>query len=244
MERVIIITGIKRIGDRIARHLLGQGYSLTVVYKGSQAQADHLKEIGKDRVLPIKADLYEESACIEVVRKTHNTFGRIDGFIHLASPYMPIEVEEVSTSDLEFYMRPITYAFFLISKEAYPYMMRNPGSVKGRIIAFGDWAISHTPYRHYSPYFIAKGALHSAVKTLAKEFSPHVLVNCIAPGPVMIPEGMEKNKWERILSGTPLKREVSIEDILSLTDFLLRAESITGEIIHLDSGRHIAGSGS
>jgi len=62
-------------------------------------------------------------------------------------------------------------------------MLRNNGHVKGRIIAFGDWAVINTPYKNYVSYFISKGALHTAVKVLAKELAPHILVNCIALGP-------------------------------------------------------------
>ncbi len=243
MGKAFIITGIKRIGKEIALHLLKRGHSVSVVYRGSESQAKEIKEEGGDRVLDIKADLTEESSYKEIVNQTFGKFGRIDGFIHLASPYSPIEIGHVNPQSLNSYMKPITYAFTMISIEAYEYMLKNESTVKGRIVAFGEWAVTSTPYRHYAPYFIAKGALHSAVKVLAKEFAPHVLVNCIAPGPVLIPEGMEREKWEGILGRTPLRKAVSMRDILALTDFLLETESMTGEVIHLDGGRHIAGSG-
>jgi len=69
-------------------------------------------------------------------------------------------------------------------------MLLNSGRVRGRIIAFGDWAVEHTPYRDYCAYFISKGALHTAVRVLAREFAPDVLVNCIALGPTLKAEGL------------------------------------------------------
>ncbi len=243
MAETLIVTGVKRIGKEVCKHLLGRGYNLAVVYRSSEEQVRELKEVGEDRVLGIRADLTEGSSYSRVVEETVERFGRIDGFVHLASPYERINLEDTDISDIESHMRPITYAFFGISKEAYKVMRKNKGAVKGRIVAFGDWAVERTPYKNYSAYFIAKGALHTAVRVLAKEFAPEVIVNCIALGPVLIPEGMDRQKWERILARTPLKREVSMEDVVTLTEFLLRAESITGEVICLDGGRHIAGSG-
>ncbi|MEN3033550.1 MAG: dehydrogenase, partial [Aquificaceae bacterium] len=68
-----------------------------------------------------------------------------------------------------------------------------------------------------------------------------ILVNAIALGPVLKPEHFGQELWESYILKTPLKREVSIEDILELSLFLLRVNSMTGEIINLDSGRHVCG---
>jgi len=169
--------------------------------------------------------------------------GRIDALVHLASPYLRTPVETLTEEAVQEHFRPIAQAFLLLSKEAYGKMKLNEGSVKGRILAFGDWAVECTPYRNYSAYFVAKGALHTAVKVLAKEFAPDVLVNCIALGPTLKAEDLTDEEWERILRNTPLRREVSLSDVVRLAEYLLETESVTGEIVNLDSGRHIAGSG-
>ena len=238
MEKVAIITGVRRIGKFIAKELLKEGYKLAVVYRTSEEVVRELSNFGE--VLPLKTDLcgnYES-----IVEKTYERFGRIDAFIHLASPYQRKSIEETSSEDFYFHMKPIAEAFFFISKFSYKYMLENEGSVKGRIIAFGDWAVE-CPYKNFSAYFVSKGALHTAVKVLAKEFAPYVLVNCIALGPVLKAEEYTQEEWEKILKRTPLKREVPIKDIVNLVKYLLEAEGITGEIIRLDGGRHLAGSG-
>ncbi|RLJ70153.1 NAD(P)-dependent dehydrogenase (short-subunit alcohol dehydrogenase family) [Hydrogenivirga caldilitoris] len=246
MEKVALVTGVRRIGQRIAFELLKSGYDLSIVYRSSE---DSVKEVLKEgdrrgrRVLAIRADLGDPQSYERVVKETVNSLSRIDAFLHLASPYRRTPIEELTRGDLYEHFTPIAEAFLFLSKLCYREMLRNEGEIKGRIVAFGDWAVEHTPYRGYSSYFIAKGALHTAVKVLAKEFAPHVLVNGIAPGPVMKPEDMDSGSWKRILSKTPLKREVSLRDVLSITLFFLTTESVTGEIVKVDSGRHLAGSG-
>ncbi len=246
-EKVALITGVRRIGSEIAKNLLERGYHLSVIYRSSEEEAQKLEEFGRRsgrKVLLIKGDLSEEAFCLEAVRRTLKDLGRVDAFVHLASPYFRTPVETLSEEEIQDHFKPIAQAFLILSKEIYKGMLSNEGEIKGRIVAFGDWAADHTPYRDFAAYFVAKGALHTAVKVLAKEFAPHVLVNCIALGPVIKPWDMEEEMWKRILRNTPLKREVPIRDITNLVIYLLEVEGITGEIIRVDSGRHIAGSGT
>lgn len=238
--KVLLITGIRRIGYELAKELLKEGYSLAVVYKTSKDKAESLKEFGE--VLPIQADLSEPKEWDKIVEESVKFFGRVDGFIHLASPYFPKDILELDVKDFYTFLSPIAEAFFFISQKLYPIFLQNKDQVKGRIIAFGDWAIE-CPYRNYSAYFVAKGALHTAVKVLAKEFAPHVLVNGIAPGPVLKAENYTDEEWKKILDKTPLKREVPISDIVNVVKYLLNAGGITGEIIKLDGGRHLSGTG-
>ena len=242
-----MITGIKRVGLEIARALLERGYNLSVIYRSSEKEALKIDEVGRElgrKVLLLNGDLSDEEFCGKAVERTFQNMGRIDALLHLASPYFKTPVETLSEESIQEHFKPIAQAFVLLSKEAYRRMVSNKGRVKGRIVAFGDWAVECTPYRNYTAYFVAKGALHTAVKVLAKEFAPHVLVNCIALGPTLKAEELSDEEWERILRNTPLKREVSLSDVVNLTVFLLEAESLTGEIVNLDSGRHIAGSGT
>ena len=236
----LIITGVRRIGYEVAKELLKEGYRLAVVYKTSKERAESLREFGE--ALPIQADLTIPDTWDFIVEESVKHFGEIHGFIHLASPYARKGVLETKREDFYEHFVPIAEAFFFISQRLYPVFMKNEGNIKGRIIAFGDWAID-CPYRDYSAYFVAKGALHTAVKVLAKEFAPHILVNCIAPGPVLKAENYTDEQWEKILKRTPLRREVPLKDVVNAVKYLLSVEGITGEIIRLDGGRHLAGTG-
>ena len=68
-----------------------------------------------------------------------------------------------------------------------------------------------------------------------------ILVNTIAPGPTVRPPDITEEDWAAtVVSRTPLRRESSVDDIVELAVTLLRSDTITGEVIRVDSGRHIA----
>lgn len=239
--RRAIITGIRRIGYEVAKSLLEDGWVVGLLYKSSEDVVKKLREQFGERVHAIKADLSVWHECQRATVDLIEDMEGVDAFLHLASPYEPTPLHNLKEEDVDLHFRPIAQAFLVMSKEVYPFMLKNQSTVKGRIVAFGDWATNTTPYRNYSAYFLAKGAMHTAVKVLAKEFAPHVLVNSIALGPTVKPQDFSEEKWQEYINKTPLKRAVSINDVIKLTKFLLEVESMTGEIIMLDSGRHVAG---
>jgi NAD(P)-dependent dehydrogenase (short-subunit alcohol dehydrogenase family) len=80
-------------------------------------------------------------------------------------------------------------------------------------------------------------------RAFAVELAEHgILVNAIAPGPTMRPPEISERVWEEnVLAQAPLRRESTPEDIAEVLVGLLRTESVTGETIRVDSGRHLAG---
>ena len=236
-----IITGTRRIGYEIARSLLKKGWLVGVVYKSSEEVYKKLSQEFDGKVFGIRADLGQWEEAERVVKQLVEKLEGLDGLVHLASPYEPTALQNLREEDIRLHFNPIAQAFIVMCKEAFPIMLRNSGDIKGRIVAFGDWATNTTPYRNYSAYFLAKGALHTAVKVLAKELAPYVLVNAIALGPTVKPPDLTQEKWEEYIEKTPLRREVSMKDVIGLTEYLLDVESMTGNIIFLDSGRHVAG---
>lgn len=240
MKRAII-TGVRRVGYEVAKGLLEEGWHVGLVYKSSARVAQSLEKEFPGRVVSTRADLSSWEEACRAMEELLRALGGLEAFLHLSSPYEPTPIEELREEHIELHFKPIAQAFLVMSREAYLRMLRNQGQIKGRIVAFGDWATNTTPYRNYSAYFLAKGALHTAVKVLAKEFAPHVLVNAIALGPTLKPPDIPDSKWEEYINKTPLKRPVSLQDVVKLSKYLLEVESMTGEIICLDSGRHVAG---
>jgi pteridine reductase len=251
MSKVAIITGVRRIGFYIAQFLLSQGYNLAVLYRSSLDRVDDLKEYAErsdKEVLPFKVDLSKTETYTGVPKKVFKHFGRIDVLLNIASPFGAKKVFETSEEDIDFYHSVIVKAPYLLSLESAKYMLKNNGSVKGRIINFGDWStVVGNPYKNFAPYLVAKGGLDTLTKVFAVEFAPDILVNEIALGPVLPPmmEDKEKtNHWRNYIeSKTLLRKPVGIEDILSAVDFFLKAKSVTGEILILDSGQRFVGKG-
>jgi NAD(P)-dependent dehydrogenase (short-subunit alcohol dehydrogenase family) len=92
----------------------------------------------------------------------------------------------------------------------------------------------------------SKASIDFMTRAFAVELSDSgILVNAIAPGPTMRPPDISESSWNKnVVSKAPLKRESSASDIGEMVVTLLKSETITGETIRIDSGRHLAGPGS
>ena len=89
-------------------------------------------------------------------------------------------------------------------------------------------------------YTIAKSALWTATRTLAQALAPRIRVNAIGPGPVLPSLRQSQADFERECRATPLGRAATMEEVCRAVRFLLDSPSVTGQMIALDSGQHLA----
>jgi pteridine reductase len=118
-------------------------------------------------------------------------------------------------------------------------MVRQPEG--GCIITLGDWAVAR-PYVNYASYFPSKGAIVAMTRSLAVELgtrNPNVRVNCILPGPVMLPPTISPEERERVIQGTLVHREGKPENIAQAVLALVENDFITGACLPVDGGRSI-----
>ena len=130
-------------------------------------------------------------------------------------------------------------AAYLCARAAIPHMRTAGG---GRIINFSDWvAASGRPrYTGYLPYFVAKRAIIGLTEALALELAgDQILVNAIAPGPILAPENTSDDELKNVESATPLGRWGGESEIATAVVFLLESGFVTGETIRVDGGRHV-----
>src|SRR5262249_55347358 len=111
----------------------------------------------------------------------------------------------------------------------------------GRIINFSDWLpLSGRPhYKAYTPYYTSKAAVAALTQALAFDLAPHILVNAIAPGPILAPPDISEAENTQVLKNTPLNRWGGAEEIARAVIFLIETEFVTGECIRVDGGRHL-----
>jgi NAD(P)-dependent dehydrogenase (short-subunit alcohol dehydrogenase family) len=118
-----------------------------------------------------------------------------------------------------------------------------PDGVEGNVINIIDQKVLR-PDPDYFSYTMAKAAaLWSATQIMAQALAPRIRVNAIAPGPVLNAHGQSESAFEREYRETLLQRAVGTEDVSRAVRFLLETPSITGQIIALDSGQHLAWKG-
>jgi NAD(P)-dependent dehydrogenase (short-subunit alcohol dehydrogenase family) len=116
---------------------------------------------------------------------------------------------------------------------------RLPPGVSGNVINIIDQKVLR-PNPEFFSYTIAKSALWTATQTLAQGLAPQIRVNAIAPGPVLPSLKQSEEEFARECRATLLRRGVNIDEVTAAVRFLLETPSITGQMIALDSGQHLA----
>jgi len=240
--KVALITGGKRIGAVVATTLATAGVDIALVYNRSRAEAAEtesaVKALGR-RATMIQADVTNERACVDAVAATTKALGRLDILINMASLYAEKPFADLTAADWDRQLAVDLRAAFVFAHAAAPAMKKQGG---GRIINFTDWvAASARPrYPGYTPYYVAKSGVKALTETLALELAAdQILVNAIAPGPILAPPDMSKEERDAVVKSTPLGRWGGEDEIAKAVMFLVHSDFVTGETIRVDGGRHI-----
>jgi NAD(P)-dependent dehydrogenase (short-subunit alcohol dehydrogenase family) len=240
--KAVLITGGKRMGPALAEALARHGADVALTWNRSRAEADEaasaVRALGR-RGLAIRADVTSAPGCEAAIAEVEGAFGRLDVLLHLASIYKSIPFDELTPEAWDAQLNVDLRGAFLCARAAVPAMRRAGG---GRIIAFADWvAASGRPrYSGYLPYYVAKAGVIALVEALALELaSDGILVNAIAPGPVLAPDDLTPEEHRAIEAATPLGRWGGAEEIVKAALFLIDSGFVTGEVIRVDGGRHL-----
>jgi NAD(P)-dependent dehydrogenase (short-subunit alcohol dehydrogenase family) len=241
-DTVALITGGKRIGAVVARELASRGVDVAFSYARSKAEAEQAADAVralKRRAGAFRADLSQPAAPAALVDAVAAEFGRLDILINMASVYVERQFDDLTAADWNAVIDVELRGAFLCSHAAAPHMRRRGG---GRIINFSDWiARSGRPrYIGYVPYYVAKSGVIALTEALAVELAAHnILVNAVAPGPILAPKGTTAEELKTVEDATPLGRWGGEIEIAKVVLGLLDSDFITGETVRVDGGRHL-----
>jgi len=240
--KVAVITGGKRIGRVVAQELAQHGMNLVLSYRGSKEEAEQTAadvEAAGRRATIVSADVSKPADCLGIFDQALATFGRVDVLINMASIYRSKPLQEVTvdywTTDLDVNLR----SAFLCAHAAIP-LMRGVGG--GRIVNFADWLVrSGRPrYTGFAPYYVAKAGVVALTESLALEVArDNILVNAIAPGPIVPPPDMDQQEIDEVAKATPVGHWGGEAEIAKAVALLCQTDFITGETIRVDGGRHL-----
>jgi NAD(P)-dependent dehydrogenase (short-subunit alcohol dehydrogenase family) len=237
-----LITGGRRIGAVVAAQLAARGADVALGYahsrEGAEEGARAVRACGR-RAAVLEADLSEPAGCDRIVAGAAAAFGRLDILINMASVYVSRAFDDLTAADWNATLDVDLRAAFLCARAAVPHMRRTGG---GRIVNFSDWtAASRRPrYRSLLPYYVAKAGVIALTEALALELAAdNILVNAIAPGPIVAPPSMTATELSAVVEATPAGRWGGAGEVAKGVLALLDGDFITGETLRIDGGRHV-----
>jgi NAD(P)-dependent dehydrogenase (short-subunit alcohol dehydrogenase family) len=240
--RVVIVTGGKRIGRVVARELAGLGADLALSYRGSRAEAEQtaaeVEAKGRKAVI-IPADVSQPAQCAAIIEQAVSGLGRVDVLINMASIYQPTAFDALTDADWDVNVAVNLSAAFHCARAAVPHMRRQGG---GRIVNFADWLVAsgRPQYQGFVPYYVAKAGVVALTEVLALELAAdNILVNAIAPGPIVAPPDLTAEENAAVAQATPVGRWGGELEIVKAVRLLIETDFITGETIRVDGGRHV-----
>lgn len=240
--KVALITGGARIGAVVMEALARRGAAVAIAYNKSRAAAEAAvarAEAAGGRAVAIQGDVRDPESVRALVQFTVDRFGRLDILVNMASVYLARPAEGLTERDWADAVDVDARGAYLATLAAAPHLIA--AEEGGRVINFSDWVVAsgRPRYKNYVPYYTAKGAALALTQAFAMELAPKVLVNAIAPGPILPPPGMTAEEIEAVKKATPLERWGGAEEIAKTVIFLIESNFITGECVRVDGGRHL-----
>jgi len=235
--RVALVTGAgRRVGRALAVALGAEGMSVAVHYHASDAGAREtarmIEQKGGKAAL-VSADLTGDTAAALIDDVVHR-LGALDVLVNSSAVMERTPLGEVTVAQWNAMMALNLRAPFLLAQAAAPHLAR----ARGAIVNIADLAAFET-WPAYIPHGISKAGVVYMTRALARTLAPHVRVNAIAPGAVLLPDTWSEDDAAKLRDSTPLARLGSPDDVVGAMLYLLRADYVTGETLIVDGGRHV-----
>ena len=237
-KTVLVTGGARRLGRLLSLTLAKAGVNVVIHHaNSSQAAEETAREVRAlgCKAWVIQADFADPLAVEGLVAKVSNLASLwLYAVIHNASIFEPLELAATSLEDWQRNMNINLTAPFLISRD---FAAQLPAGETGRILTMLDWR-SLRPGADHFPYTISKAGLAAMTRSLAAALAPRITVNGLALGAIL-PAAGDKAP-EKAIRDVPMGRWADLDEVSRAALFLLDGPTyITGEILHLDGGRHL-----
>ena len=236
----LLITGAAtRVGKAIALHFAERGWNIALHYFRSSAKAKELKKIIEQhwvKVALIKADLKNPKQTEKIIPLAKRKLGTIDCLVNNAALFEKDDITNFTTKSWNDHLNINLLAPSILTKQ---FAKQAPKKTVSNIINIIDQRIFNlTPF--FMSYTISKTGLQTLTKTMAMRLGPNIKVNAIAPGPTIKSKRQTDKHFRNQVRSTLLKKTVRSEDICDTVEFLINNNSVTGQIIAVDSGQNLS----
>lgn len=234
-DKTVLITGAaRRLGRMFALASARAGADVVIHHAHSAAQAESLRaeiETLGQRARVVQADLSDSSQAGRLIPLV-NESARLHFLINNAAIFEPLTLDSASLDDWNRHLALNLTAPFLLSQA-----FARQADEGARIVNILDWRAMRPGADHF-PYTVSKSALAAMTKAMAAALAPKIVVNGLALGAILPPA--DGNVSPGITKNIPMKRWAKEDEVEQALLFLLTSPAyITGEILHVDGGRHL-----
>ena len=249
MKNALVTGAGKRLGQHMAIYLAERGYNVAVHYASSSDGADETAErvraLGQAAVT-LQADLLNEDEVQSLIPRAMEALGGpITCLVNNASIFEYDNIETATRESWDKHIESNLRAPYVLIQamakhcpEADRDEMGEPVA-RGLVVNMVDQRVRKlTP--EFSTYTIAKMGLWALTKTAAQGLAPNIRVNAIGPGPTLQGARQSKQHFDAQREATVLKRGANPSDITAALGYFLDAPAITGQLLCVDGGQHLA----
>jgi len=236
----LLITGsATRVGKAIALYFAERGWNIAIHYFRSSSKAKKLKKTIEQnwvKVALIKADLKNPKQTEKIIPLARKKLGTIDCLVNNAALFEKDDISNFTDKSWNDHLNINLLAPAILIKQFAKQASKK--NISNIINIIDQRIFNLTPF--FMSYTISKSGLETLTKTMAMRLGPNIKVNAIAPGPTIKSKRQTDKHFKNQVKSTLLKKPVRSEDICDSIEFLINNNSITGEIIAIDSGQNLS----
>ncbi len=238
-QTVLITGGAQRLGAHMARALCLADYQVVVHHHTStdaaKALVDDITAAGGAAAL-VQADLTQRADRQTLMARASEPFGPLTVLINNASLYHKDAIADLEESDWDDHLAVHAEAPVFLSRD---FAAQLPAGAKGNIINIVDERVLRPAPAAFS-YHLSKSLLWTATQTMAQSLAPNVRVNAIGPGPIIAEVGQSTEDFNKRGEENILGQNADPTDAIEAMFYLLSAQSVTGQMLAIDGGEHLA----
>ncbi|MER9289639.1 SDR family oxidoreductase [Mesorhizobium sp. M0618] len=235
----LVTGGARRIGRAIVEDLAAHGFAVAIHCNRSRTEADVLAAkiiAGGGRAAVVAADLTDMDAVGDLVGQAQAALGPIPLLVNNASLF---EDDSVLDFDWRAWDRHFAVHVKAPALLAQNFARALPAGQEGLIVNMIDQRVWRPTPRYFS-YALSKSTLWTATQMMAQALGPSIRVNAIGPGPTLKNARQDDSDFAAQVDGLVLKRGPDLPEFGATIRYLWEARSVTGQMIALDGGQHLA----
>ena len=239
LKTALVTGGARRIGKAIVDDLAAHGFAVAIHANTSldeaEAMADTIRRQGGTAVA-LAADLSETAAAERLIAQATDALGPLGLLVNNASLFKP---DSLDALDPDLWDRHFNVHVLAPSILVRDFARQLPAANSGLVVNIVDQRVWNPTPRYYS-YTLSKAALWMATRTMAQALAPSIRVNAIGPGPSLPNERQDPRDFQQQVEGLILKTGPRLDEFGRTVRYLFESPSITGQMIALDGGQHLA----